>query len=705
VLAGRTFTSEEDRPGGGRLVVLGEHFWRNRLGGDTAMVGRDVMIEGEPHTVVGVMGAFDTEAIRSIFWPIGPPVGPPDVWLPLQIDPGSTAQVPDLVVAGRVESDITFDAVNAQLDLVANEFRAMFPASVPAIIRTDGTFAARPFHDHIVSDVRLSLWVLAGAVGCVLLIACANVANLLLVRATARQREMAVRAAIGAGRGHIVRQLLAECVVLATLGGTLGLALGVFGVRVLLSVNPGGIPRIGPGGAAVTLDWHVLAFTAIVSLATALVFGLLPALHASRVDLNTNIKAEGERSGSGTAWPKARVLLVMSEIGLALVLLVGAALFVRTFIALRAVEPGFDTHQVLTTRMSLTGSRFATTADAARVIQDGVDRLRALSGVQAAAAGCCVPLEGGLGLPFIIEGRPLDSPFHGVAGWTPISPEYFTALRIPVIRGRTFTQRDEVGAPRAVIINEAMRRLYWPTGDPLTERLTIGKSLAAWFDAAPAHEIVGIVGDVRRELDEEAPPTMYVPLAQFADAQTASFLRRRPLAWIVRTRGEPHALAGEIQEQLRLATGGLPVEAPRSMDDIRIQSTLRSDFHMLLLTIFGAVATLLAVLGVYALMTYSVQQRTREMGIRLALGGNARSVRNLILRQGMVITAIGVLAGLAAAVGLSRLIASLLYGVAPTDPVVLVVVPLMIAAVAFVGIWLPAVRAARISPLLAIRSE
>jgi putative ABC transport system permease protein len=694
LVAGRTFAAAEDLPNGGHVAVLSDGFWKRRLGGDPAAVGRKLSLNGEPHEVIGVLGPFDTEAVQS-------PTGPPDIWLPFQIDPNSVMQGHFFTAAGRLRADVTLAAANGQLQQTAAEFRETFPN---ALGRQNG-FGVEPMQEIIVRNVRSSLWVLIGAVGFVLLIACANVANLMLVRASVRKREMAIRAAIGAGRGRIIRQLLTESVVLALMGGVLGLALGMVGIRALLAVNPGNIPRIGMDGAGVAVDWRVLAFTIAVSFLTGLVFGLFPALESSHVDLITTIKEASGRSGSGFRQNKARALLVVSEMGLALVLLVGAALFIRTFLALRSVDPGFDARQVLTMRMSLRGERFATAANVAQLIRDGVERLGALPGVEVAAAACCVPLQGGFGLPIIIEGRPLDGPAHGGAGFAPISPTYFKAFKIPIVRGRAFTEQDAGGSTGVAIINQAMARRYWPTGDPLADRITIGRGLGQRMELA-GRQIVGIAGDVRDGgLNRDPQPIVYVPWAQMPDAHSANLLDITPLAWIVRTRGEPLSFAANIQKELRLASNGLPAARPRTMDEIVVRSTARSDFNMILLTTFAASALMLAAIGIYGLMAYSVQQRTQEIGIRLALGAASNTVRNMVIRQGMAVVLAGVAFGVVSAFWLTRVVATLLFGVTARDPMVFVGVPLLLSAVALLGIWLPARRAARVDPVVALRTE
>jgi predicted permease len=694
VSAGRTFTADEDLPNGGRVVVLSDGFWRRRFGADASLVGRKLSLNGEPHEVVGILGPFDSETVQT-------PIGPPDLWLPFQIDPNSVMQGNFFVTAGRVKPGVTLAAAKAQLGQAATEFRERFPNA----LGRQGGFGADPMQEIIVRNVKGSLWVLLGAVTFVLLIACANVANLLLVRATVRRREIAIRAAMGAGRRRITRQLLTESVVLALAGGGLGLFLGMAGIRALLAMNPGNIPRIGVNGAGVGVDWRVLTFTLMVSIVTGLVFGLVPAVQSSRLDLNTTIKESSGRSGSGFRQNKARALLVVAEMGLALVLLVGAALFIRTFLALRAVNPGFDAHQVLTMRMSLRGEHFTTTAAVAQLMRDGADRLNALPGVEVAGAACCVPLEGGFGLPIIIEGRPLDGPAHGGGGFAPISPNYFRAFRIPILRGRAFTDQDTGGSPGVAIINNAMAKRFWPNGDPLADRITIGKGLGPRMELA-GRQIVGIAGDVRDGgLNRDPQPIMYVPWAQMPDAHSANLLDITPIAWIVRTRGEPYAMSANIQRELRAASGGLPVAAPRSMDEVVVRSTARSDFNMILLTTFALAALLLAAIGIYGLMAYSIQQRTQEIGIRMALGAGAGAVRNMVVRQGMSVALAGVAIGVASAYGLTRVIASFLFGVTARDPLVFVGVPLLLSGVALVGVWLPARRAAKVDPVVALRVE
>lgn len=690
VILGRTFTPQEDSPNGGHVVVISYGLWQRRFGGDPHIVGKALPLGGEPYTIVGVIGkSFYTDP-------------PSDIWLPFQFDPNSTDQGHDFLVAGRLKPGVTLAQANAQMKIAADQFRRRYPN----VLDPKETYAVQPLRDAIVSGVRSSLFILLGAVCFVLLIACANVANLLLVRATGRRREFAIRAAMGAGRARIIRQLLTESILLAVAGGVLGLILGFAGVRALLALNPGNIPRIGEHGAAVGVDWHVLVFTLGIAVLTGIIFGLFPAIGAARPDLNSTLKESSNRSGTGFRQSKARSILVICETSLALVLLIGAALLIRTYVALREVNPGFDPHHVLTMRMSLTGAKYQKAAGVAQLVRDGRERLNAIPGVEASAATCCVPLEGGYGLPFNIVGRPTGkSPYTGGAGWMNASPGYFSVFKIPILQGRDFNIQDTTGAAGVVIINQTMAKQYWPKSSPIGQQIIIGKGVGPEFEE-PAREIIGVVGDIHDGgLNRKPRPLMIVPTAQVPDGETALIGRIGPLAWIIRTHGDPHQYISAITEQLRQASGGFPVAHVRTMDEVVVRSTAREDFNMLLLTIFGAAALILAAIGIYGLMAYSVQQRTQEMGIRMALGADRGKIRNLVVRQGMMLAIIGVAIGTGAAFGLTRLIASFLYGVKTWDPLVFVAVPITLAAVALAATWIPAQRASRLDPMEALRVE
>ena len=690
VLAGRTFTAAEDSPNGGRVVVLSYGLWKRRFSGNHEIVGTNIQLDGQPYLVVGVIGkTFVTEAGG-------------DLWLPYQFDLTSPDMANYFAVAARLKPGVTPQMANAQMKLAGDQFRRTYPG---ALGPQEG-FGVIPLQESIVGDTRTSLLVLLGAVSFVLLIACANVGNLLLIRASVRKRELATRAALGAGRGHIIRQLLTESLVLSLAAGVVGLILGIVGVRLLLAINPGSIPRIGENGSAVALDLNVLLFTFGVSVVTGILFGLIPAISASRPNLAATLNESSSRSGVGFRSGKLRSLLVVSEMALALILVVGAALLIRTFLKLQTVDPGFDPHNVVTMAMSINGERFQKTAGVAQIIRDGTERLSALPGVASAAAACCLPLQGGFGLPFDIVGRPKgNDPSTGGGGYLTVSWSYFETFKVPILRGRGFTVHDDGAAPGVVIINEAMAKRFWPKGDPLADRLLIGANVGPAF-VEPPRQIVGVAGDMRDGgLDQNPSPTMYVPVAQMPDKVTALNSRIAPLWWIVRSRVEPHTLVKTISVVLREASGGLPVGHVRTMDEIAILTISRQRFSMLLLTIFGSSALLMAAIGIYGFMAYSVQQRTQELGIRMALGAQAPNIRNMVIRQGMVLAVIGVVIGIGGAFWLTRFLAGFLFGVKAWDPTAFVATPLLLSAVALLAVWIPAYRATRVDPMTALRFE
>ena len=689
-MLGRTFTPEEDSPNGGKVVVLSYGLWQRKFGGNPNIIGTALSLGNEPYTIVGVLDqsfVSDPEA---------------DILLPFQFDPNSMNQGHYFTAAARLKPGVTLAQANAQMNVAADQFRRRYPN----MLGPKQTFAVEPLRDSVVDDARASLLVMLGAVSLVLLIACANVANLLLVHATGRKREFAIRAAMGAGRSRIMLQLLTESVLLSLTGGILGLALGYAGMRGLLAISPGDIPRIGEHGAAVGIDWRVLAFTLSVSLLTGILFGLFPAIGASRPDLNSTLKESSNRSGTGFRQSKARSLLVISEVSLALVLLIGAALLIRTFLAIRSVNPGFQADHVLTMEMSLTGDRFQKTSGVAQLVREGRERLNAIPGVEVSASTCCLPLEGGFGLPFTVVGRPVDKNSQRIGvGWMSASPGYYEVFKIPILRGRDFTDRDVAGAPGVVLINESMAKKYWPKEDPLGQQIIIGAGIGPEF-VEPARQIVGIVGDIHSGgLNHDPFPQMTVPQAQVTDGMTALNARIGPVIWLVRTHTEPHQFISEASEQLRQASGGFPVARVRSMDEVVVRSTARESFNMLLLSIFAGAALVLASIGIYGLIAYSVQQRTQEMGIRMALGADRKKIRNLVVWQGMQLAIAGVILGIGASFALTRLIASFLFGVKSWDPMVFVAVPAILSAVALLAVWLPATRASRLDPMAALRVE
>jgi predicted permease len=693
IIQGRGFTREEDLPKGPSVALISEGLWRRRFGADPNMLGRTIQIGGDPHSVIGVVGnSFDFREFGR----------QPDVYTAFQIDPNSNDQGHYFQAAGRLKDGVSMEQARARIVASAAEFLRKYPR---ALGQNNG-FSIDSLRDAMVQNVRESLTVLSVAVGLVLLIACSNVANLLLARAIGRKREIAIRAAIGAGRGRLIRQMLTESLLLSSAGAVVGAILGIAGIRALLSVNTANLPRVGTDGALVTADWRVLVFAIGIAIVTAILFGLIPAIQSSRTDLSSTLKESGGRSGSGFRHNKARTVLVVSEIALALVLVIGAALLIRTSMNLGAVKPGYDAHNVITMRMSLAGQRFLKTAAIEQLVQDATQRLRAIPGVLTASATCCIPLEGGYGLPLRVMGRPLtDGPFHGGGSWLTVSHGYFEVFKIPVVRGRGFTELDNAAGPPVVLINEAMAQRFWPKSDPMADKILIGKGIMRELEAETPRQIIGIVGNVRDgALNRDPQPTMYIPNGQTPDALNALNVRITPLAWVVRTQSDPYALSPVIQEQLRQASG-LPVSDIRTMEEVIARSTSRQRFNMLLMTVFGTAALLLAAIGVYGLMTYAVQQRTQEIGIRMALGAETGGVLKMVLGQGMKFCIVGVIAGTAAAFGLAKLLQAFLFGVQPRDPVVFVAVPLLLTFIALIAVIIPAFRATRIDPVTALRYE
>ncbi len=689
LLLGRTFTPQEDAPHGGKEVVLSYGLWQSRFGGNPAIVGKSLSLGNEPYAIVGVMGKqFVSEPAA-------------DLWLPFQFPPVSHDMNSNFHVAGLLRPGVTLAQANAQLRLAAALYHHDYPQYTGPHIQ----FHVQPLRDSIVGSVRSSLLVLLGAVSLVLLIACANVANLLLVRAAGRKREFAIRSALGAGGVRIVRQLLMESLLLASAGGVLGLGLGFAGVRALLAIAPAELPRIDAAGSAVAVDWRVLGFTLAVSLFTGLLFGLYPALSASRADLNSTLKAGGSRTGAGVHESRTRSLLVVSEISLALVLVIGAMLLIRTMIALHGVGPGFDSHHVLTMEMSLTGDRYERTEGVAQLSQNVRQRLNAIPGVEISAATYWLPIYDGDGLSFELAGEVLGKDHDNDSQWMSVSPGYLNVFKIPVLRGRDFTESDTAASPRVALVNEALVNRYLAGRDPVGQQIIISRGGGPGLDES-SPTIVGVVADSHNDgLSQPAGPMMMVPIAQVTDAYTASYTNVQPLFWVVRTRGDPRPLIPAVVEQLFLASGGFPVAHIRTMDEVMGNSTARQSFNMLLLTVFGAAALLLAGIGIYGLMAYSVAQRTQEMGLRMALGADRSALRRMIVWQGAKLASGGIVLGMAAAFLLTRLMASFLFAVQPWDPAAFLSAPLIIAAVALLAVWLPAMRASNVDPMQALRTE
>ena len=691
VSLGRTFTADEDSPNGGHVVVLSNALWKSRYGANPNIVGTTIQLDGQPYTVVGVIGpGFVTDT-------------PADLWVPYQFDLNSKDMVFFFTAVGRLKPGVTISQANAQMQLVAEQFRRMYG---PETLPPDGSFGVRSLQAEMIGDTRSRLLVLWGAVAFVLLIACANVANLLLARAAARKREFATRAALGAGRGQIIRQLLVESLALSLTGGLIGLGLGFGGVRMLLSINPGDIPRIGEDGSAIKPDLNILLFTLGISILTGLIFGLIPAITASRANLAGALNENSNHASFGVRNGKLRMALVIAEVALTVVLATGAALLIRTFMNLQAVDPGFAMHNVISMTMSVSGERFQTTAPVAQVVEQGADRLHAVPGVIDAGVSNCLPMAGGFGMGFDVVGRPKGGSISsGGAGFCSISYGYFNTLKIPLLRGRTFTRQDNASAPNVVVINEALAHHFWPEGDALKGRMLIGAGAGPAFAEGP-RQVIGIVGNTHDNGPNQDPtPMMYIPLAQMPDGETALNSRVAPLYWFVRSEPDPRTLTTAISTALREASGGLPVAHIRTMEELEATNIAQQRLNMLLLSVFGFAGLLMAAIGVYGVMSYSVQQRTQELGVRMALGAQASNLRNMVIRQGMTLTLIGLLIGGAGAFWLTRFLAGFLFGVKPLDPMSFIATPLVLATAALMAVWIPALRATRVNPMAALRVE
>jgi predicted permease len=697
VQVGRAFSAQEDGPGGPRLALISDGLWRRRFAEDRALVGRTLMLAGEPHTVIGVLGAGFAADPRA------------EVILPMQADPNNTNPAHRLRVAARLKPGVTLEMARAQLEVAHEQFLRRFPNWASANQHAD--FTAETLWDATIGGVRNPLLVIEGAVVFVLLIACANVANLLLARATGRNREIAIRAALGASRGRIASQLLIESLLLSLAGGALGLLLGLAGVRALVAISPGEIPRIGN---AVTLDWQVLAFTLLLSVCTGLLFGMAPAFHMGFLKhTGAAFNDHGSRTGASLRQSRVRSMLVVAEMAMALVLLAGAGLLIRSFWALRTVDPGFDSRNILTIEMSLAGAHLDSAAALDQLISNAEQRIERLPGVVAVAATFSLPLENQLGGPVAVESLPGDS--YG-ANFCLISRHYFDVFRIPVMRGRVFTDRDNDRAAPVVLMNKTMSDgrsagMHWPSGfpwrhgDPLGQRITMAKGMGPPFEER-TRQVIGVVGEVRDAgLNRNPLPMIYMPIAQITDGLARMGTRGLPLRWAVRTQAEPYSMLPVIERELRAASGGLPVAHVRSMDQVIAESTARNRFDMVLLSVFAGLALLLGAVGVYGLMAYTVQYRTREIGVRIALGASLREVNRIVVIEGMRLALIGVAIGLGGAIELTPLLGSLLFGVQASDPAVLASTAVVLSATALVATYIPARRATRVDPVSALRWE
>jgi putative ABC transport system permease protein len=675
---GRGFVPEEDVPGADHVVVLSHGLWQRRFGSDRGMVGKSITLNGEGYTVVGIM----PPGFQFMSQDVG-------MWVPIAFTQQQAASRGShyLKVVARLKPGVTVEHAQAEMSTIAARLQQQYPEQ-----NTDLGATVVSLHEEVVGNIRPALLVLLGAVGFVLLVACANVANLLLARAAVRQKEIALRTALGASRLRLVRQFLTESVLLAALGGLVGLLLSVWGVSLLKSFIPENISQV----KAIAVDARVLGFTLLVTLLTGLVFGLAPALQASRFNLNETLKEGGRDAAAARGGNRIRGLLVVAEVAVSLVLLVGAGLLINSFMRLRSVDPGFRTDNLLTMSVVLPPQKYPDQARRAAFYTDMISRVEALPGVRSAGVTNWIPLVmQGDSNGYTIEGQPAPTGKPHIIVTRIVSPHYFGTMGIQLIEGRVFEEgKDRVDSPCVAVVGEAVARKYWSGQSPLGKRLSPGtvESEADWC------QVVGVVKDVRQmELAAESKPQLYFTYDQ------ATFFAPRYL--VVKTDGDPLALAGAVRKTVWDVDRDQPVSNVRTMEDVLAESLARQRFSTLLLGVFAGVALLLAAVGIYGVMSYSMAQRTREIGIRMALGAQKRDVLKLAVGQGVKLVAIGVGIGLVGALALTRVMTSLLYGVSATDPVTLVTISLVLVAVALLASYIPARRASKVDPLIALRYE
>lgn len=681
-ILGRVFTRDEDKVGAAPVIVISKGLWERRFGADPSIIGREINMGGKT-TVIGVLPAgfeFPIRQENQDYWE--PLFGAPFLTKADREGRGSRS----LSVVARLREGATIAQANAELDNLSRQIEQQSPQS-----NTDIAFSALSMHEEITREYRPALLVMLAAVGLVLLIACANVANLLLTRASTRQKEIAIRTALGASRSRIISQLLTESVLLSLLGGCLGLLLAVWGMHLLVAYGPADVPRL----QNVHLDRYVLAFTFGISALTGLLFGLVPALQVSRPDPGTSLK-EGGRGSSEGGRSRVRNALIVAEVALSLMLLIGAGLLIKSFVRLVATDAGFDPKGVLALDLPLSKAKYPKPEQQAAAFQQIIQIAKAIPGVRDASVVSNLPLSNNdFGLSFQVEGRPPARPGEDTsADYTTVGPEYFRTLNIGLLRGRTFTDQDTANTPHVMVVSEAFVQRFFPGEDPIGRRITVDSE----DKSQPTREIVGVVRDVHRQgLDAEVQPEIYVSHLQSPQRRLNLVLR----ADVV----DPAQLAQAARAAVRSFDAKQLIWRTQTLDEMLGRSLAPRRFNMMLLGIFAGVALVLAAVGLYGVMSYSVTWRIQEIGIRMALGAQRRDVLALVLRQGMIMTSLGVGVGLIGAFALSRVLRTLLYGISATDPLTFIAVPIILSMVALVACLIPARRATRVDPIIALRAE
>jgi predicted permease len=685
---GRDFRRDEDVPHGARVVMLSHALWTRRFGARPDIVGRAVTLNAEPYTVIGVM----PERFRF------PDTA--DLWTLFQFDPASRERANYFEVLGRLRPGVTIEQTRTAMTLAMASFRRAHPE----MVGNNETVGVRPLRERLYGGMRTALYVLLAAVGLVLLIACVNVANLQLAQAGERRHEIALRTALGASSWVIVRQQLVESSLLAMVSGAAGVALAAWGVPALLALSPVDVSQ----ASAIRVDLRVLAAALTLSLVVGLVFGVLPALQAARPHLEEVLRAGGRRTTSGGVSGWLRRLLVAGEVALALMLTIGSFLLVKSLAGLQSRSPGFSVERVLTMKISLPEAKYGRGEALARFDEQVEQRLAALPGVKAAALALSLPLELGPELPFTIEGRYVPGSESGVANadYRAIGPAYFTALQIPLRRGRLFDARDRRGTLPVAIVNEAAARRFWPGASPIGQRIMLGQPYTPELAETGPREIVGVVADVRENgLAEAAPELLYVPVSQQNDAISALIARLIPMAVVLRGEGAPASLAQAAQQAIWSVDPDQPVTGVRLMEEIVTRSLGSQRFNTVLLGSLAGLALLLAAVGLYGVIAHLVTQQQREIGIRMALGATRSGVVALFIRQSLTLALLGVAGGIAGAFGLTRFLRALLTDISATDPWVFVGAPAVLIVVAVAAALWPASRAARVDPARALRAD